>query len=310
VALRDLESATPTFDRKSEDGTWFRIYRHNHFEVRTTKEPNGQEEIGVIFSVGSSVQVSLRRGSRQPKVQEHDTIVKATEYVRNAGGDADCQGRPSFGSFVVLQTEQGASVMTEKLRDGTVTWEENADDLEDRSSNAKVVRTTGCAKAFVCVKDMKAFRNNESSSSSASQSRCKLYAQGAFTLATTGSSQQACSGFWQRSEGSWQLLQAGRWSKQGRWEDGCWQADWEGGWESSWQDGWESTWEDWQCEWDQGWHFGLHGGRQATMVAARPQAAGPKLGQASKMRRHFELQATLGLSDQQMTRRNCGGKAS
>lgn len=307
VALQDLESVTPSFDRTGEDGTRFRVYRHGNFEVRTIKEEEGQEVIGAVFTTGASVQVSLRSA----QVREDDAIVKVTEYVQCLGQDADNGGRPSFDMYIVLETEHGASIVTEQLCDGRVVWNENPADLQDRNSKAKVVRTADCEKAGACVGDLKAYKASESSQAitDVPQSRCKHYAQGAFALASTGR-RHSGSGFWQRSEGLWQLLQAERRSKQGRWEDGCWQAawddwegDWEAGWDGSWQDGCEGDWhEDWQREWDNGWQRSPHGGRTATIAAAKLPGTSPELQKATRLRQHFELQAALSHTDGQPAR--------
>jgi len=306
VTLQELASA-PLFDRRTEDGARFRVYRHGNFEVRTIQEEDGEEAIGVVFSTSASVQVSVRKS----QVREDDAVVKVTEYVRSLGQDATNDGRPSFVLYVVLESEQGAFVVTEQLHDGTVTWEENPADLEDRNTLAKVVRTVDCTRAGVCIRDIKAYRSKEAyrATKSVPLSRCKRYAQGVFALAAS----HGCSGsgFWQRSEGLWQLLQAKTCSKEGWWQDGCWQAEWDGEWEGGWQEGWGGSWqddwasdwqEDWQQEWGSGWHHGRHGSCPATMAAAKLPGTSPELQKASRLRQHFELQAMVGASDGQMAR--------
>jgi len=56
-SLKDkLKVATPIFDRTAEDGTRFAVYRIGSLEVRTTKAYDGEEEIGMVFSLVSAQQ--------------------------------------------------------------------------------------------------------------------------------------------------------------------------------------------------------------------------------------------------------------
>merc|ERR1711972_1022086 len=45
-----LKTAVPVFDKTAEDGAQFRIYRMGSLEVRTTKDYDGQEVVGMVFS--------------------------------------------------------------------------------------------------------------------------------------------------------------------------------------------------------------------------------------------------------------------
>jgi hypothetical protein len=52
VLRRALEAAEPTFDKCTEEGTRFRVYRTGKLEVRTTQEPGSAEEcLGAVFAV-------------------------------------------------------------------------------------------------------------------------------------------------------------------------------------------------------------------------------------------------------------------
>jgi hypothetical protein len=46
-----LLSATPVFEKCSEEGTCFRIYREGALELRTIQEPFGEETLGAVFSM-------------------------------------------------------------------------------------------------------------------------------------------------------------------------------------------------------------------------------------------------------------------
>merc|ERR1719229_931214 len=51
VLRNALESAEPTFDKCTEEGTRFRIYRVGRVEVRTTQEPAAEEHLGAVFTM-------------------------------------------------------------------------------------------------------------------------------------------------------------------------------------------------------------------------------------------------------------------
>lgn len=186
-----LATATPVFDKTTEDGARFRIYRHGSVEVRTCQEHEGEEITGVVLSALPALQ-----DAEHKEVDDDEKIVKATEYVERVQGDA--AKRMYRRSYVVLETEQGNLIMTEKLENGTVTWEENADDLDERNAHAKVVRTSSCS-AEVLVKDMKMYKARETNcyGSQASLSKCKRYAQIAFSRARGETS--TTSGFWKQA---------------------------------------------------------------------------------------------------------------
>jgi hypothetical protein len=177
-----LRAATPDFDRVTEEGLRFRTYRFGSVEVRTTQELGGQEVIGAVFSVrGPASSPQCADGGerqRRPAVQEHELIAKVSEYV-----EADAA---HFRSYLVLETSEDNVILTEKLADGTVTWEENPVDLEDRNSLAKFIRSWDCSqckKSIVTVGDMLGFRKLAISGSGTSHSSRKLYAQGAYNRA-------------------------------------------------------------------------------------------------------------------------------
>lgn len=174
-----LQTCIPVFDKATEDGVTFRIYRCGSLEVRTLQEINGNESIGAVFSVSEEVH---RVGEGWTgKVSGTDRIVKVTQYVEKL--DA---GR---GYFVVLETEEGAKLVTEKLPDMKVVLEESPASLCDRISLARVVRSADCSTALVDVESMRIYQALESRFSAnfghgcASQSKCKRYAQSAFSRA-------------------------------------------------------------------------------------------------------------------------------
>lgn len=134
-----MEKAVPVFDKSTEDGTRFRIYRLGSLEVRTTQELDAGEVIGVIFSVRALSEAPEQHGC----VAENEKIVKITEYVERSGS-GHC-------SYTVLETERGDTIVTQELQDGTVKREENPKDLEDRNSLARVLRTADCSRSGFSV---------------------------------------------------------------------------------------------------------------------------------------------------------------
>lgn len=181
-----LKTATPAFDKTTEDGLRFRIYRFGSLEVRTTQEHDGKEVVGVVFSVRSTKRL-YNAGRQAFSARGSERFVKITEYIEAASQDAtslkaSATSSSDRHSYVVLETEQGTLVVTEKRADGTVTWDENPKDLEDRNSLAKVIRSMDCA---ITVQDMRRYQMQEARKAEygASSSACKRYAQGAYSWA-------------------------------------------------------------------------------------------------------------------------------
>jgi len=159
-----LKSAVPSFDKSTEDGLQFRVYRFGSLEVRTTRAYDGKEVVGAVFSIPAST--SMEEGQ---KVEDHEKLAKATEYV-------EMTSDTGFRFYVVLETEEGSVVVTETLKDGTVTWQENPKDVVDRNSIAKVVKSVDVRSRNVTVEDMRTYCVNQKASR-ANGSKSKRYAQ-------------------------------------------------------------------------------------------------------------------------------------
>lgn len=168
-----LKNVTPVFDKCTEDGVKFRIYRSGSLEVRTTQEPSGAEIVGMVLSCHAPI-VSME-GKQVRSVQENERVVKVTEYVKNTW---TCY-------FVVLRTEAGNVVVTELLENGAMTWEENPEDLDYRTSLSKSLRSVDCAMG-VTLRDVKRNQCKTKlvlSRHGVSQSKCKHYARSTYNLA-------------------------------------------------------------------------------------------------------------------------------
>merc|ERR1712232_468012 len=93
---------------------------------------------------------SSTNGSNGHQLSLDDHIVKATQYV-------ECRRTPTTVPhyYTVLETQQGASISTERLDDGQFTFDCNPKDLEDRNTFAKVLHSTECRAGSVKVGELK-----------------------------------------------------------------------------------------------------------------------------------------------------------
>mmetsp|Transcript_96310 Transcript_96310/g.299362 ORF Transcript_96310/g.299362 Transcript_96310/m.299362 type:complete len:993 (-) Transcript_96310:72-3050(-) len=146
-----LRSAQLVFDKTTEDGTHFRIYRPGSIEVRTIQEFHGEETIGMVFSTQALPSTGGSQGGLQAK--DHESIAKATVYVESAS-----LGSSAHHCYLVLKTEAGSSIVTERLRAGTLSWEENPADLELRNSLAKVLHSEHLVGTCGTVGNLRALR--------------------------------------------------------------------------------------------------------------------------------------------------------
>jgi len=180
LSARKYNSTTPIFDKTTEDGVRFRIYRCSGLELRTTQELEGKEVLGVAFAVSASMQASM--DGTQPAIRESERLAKVTEYVEAVAVGSQPLAR---NSYVVAETAEGNFLVTEMLENGSVVLEANPEVLLDRNSRARVVRSADCSSAGVFVRDINACRERglPSGSSRASVADRKHYAQVAYGCA-------------------------------------------------------------------------------------------------------------------------------
>merc|ERR1719401_1113769 len=98
----------------------------------------------MVFSTRAPMQAAAS-GQQDKSMKDHERIVKATEYVEHAKAGAP------FKSYVVLETEDGNSIVTEKAAVGVTPWAENPSSLDDRNSLAKVIRSQDCRSSGATV---------------------------------------------------------------------------------------------------------------------------------------------------------------
>jgi hypothetical protein len=153
--LHHLKSSAPVFDKSTEESLRFRIYRLGSLEVRTTQEAAADEIIGAVFSIRN--QAPKTNSSKPKSLDEKDKIVKVSEYVERAfthGRDASALQRRYY---LVLETDKGNKIVSERLNDRQLTWVVDPDDVDDRNSLAKLTRSE-TATTGVIVRDMQACR--------------------------------------------------------------------------------------------------------------------------------------------------------
>merc|ERR1712032_126763 len=70
-----LKSGTPVFDKSTEEGMRFRVYKVGSLEVRTTQAPDDNEIVGVVFSTRAPGQAVVQ-AKQCRKVEDHEHLAK------------------------------------------------------------------------------------------------------------------------------------------------------------------------------------------------------------------------------------------
>jgi len=170
-AARLIKTATPTFDEKTEDGTRFRVYRVGNIEVRSTQELDSEEDVGAVFSTRAAAGTTSTEECWST-IAKVDHVVKVSEYVEKTLNEAR-------RFYVVLETDQGDMIVTEKCKDQTVVWAENPSGLEYRNSLAKVIRSADLEDTGFQVRDAKRIQK-ELVEACGNRCSCKHYSHDAF----------------------------------------------------------------------------------------------------------------------------------
>ncbi|CAJ1386778.1 unnamed protein product [Effrenium voratum] len=203
VAEVVLPEMAPAFEKSVEDGSSFRIYRCGTLEVRTIQEVSGPENIMAVFSLRGAAWTATQGRMEAP---ESEKVVQVKMYVEAVDMIGDLtrsiQGRAAEPSeqldapwrsqtlehchyFVVLQTDKGTVLVTEKLRDGSVRMTD-AENAEERISLARLLYTHSCKEAAVALKEVRVFQaaSARATAQGAKASDAKLYARNLFKLAS------------------------------------------------------------------------------------------------------------------------------
>merc|ERR1712039_1090814 len=156
-----LKSTIPVFDKKTEDGTHFLIYRLGSLEVRATQALNGKIIIGAVFSLGSDRQAE--------EASDSERIVKATQYVEKSSGS-----KLHCCYYVVFETESGCKIITEMLPTSGVTWKANPKNIEDRNSLAKVISSSDCGNPGATLGAVRSFLVGQTASKNKQYARVAM----------------------------------------------------------------------------------------------------------------------------------------
>mmetsp|Transcript_43227 Transcript_43227/g.101683 ORF Transcript_43227/g.101683 Transcript_43227/m.101683 type:complete len:1159 (-) Transcript_43227:223-3699(-) len=194
VILDSLASATPTFDRVSEDGVRFRIYSLGTLEVRTTQLPEGSQEVQAVFSVTErpESEPNDRDSASQSTIDNSETVAKMVVLVEKSRAHGTQESASKLGKchyYVVAETECNHTLVAE-LADGGVELQENPVNLDVRNSLAKVLNTCPLQGKQLTVADLRSYCRSQSeraAAKGASQSRRKKFAWGALGLAQESS---------------------------------------------------------------------------------------------------------------------------
>merc|ERR1719271_1789671 len=113
-------------------------------------------------------------------IDEREKLVKVMEYVEQAGSvtSADRKAR-SCSYYLVLETEKGNRIVTERKHGGKLSWVFNPADLDDRTSLAKLTRSEAC-NSGVNIRNMMNYRAKLTEGSTLS---AKRFAQAMFACA-------------------------------------------------------------------------------------------------------------------------------
>jgi len=170
--LAAAKATAPLFDQTTEDGLRFRIYRHEGLEVRTSTGLDGKEAVRAAFTVGEPEHAAILGW---------ESIAKATLCVSAAEPNEAGKPRPAY--HLLLETESGSAIVTERAVSGATTWEEHPKDLADRAARSKVIKSADCSTGGTTVQDLRRFMGSLGAAAVPSASERKRYAQAAFDLA-------------------------------------------------------------------------------------------------------------------------------
>ncbi|CAK9112784.1 Uncharacterized protein SCF082_LOCUS52291 [Durusdinium trenchii] len=188
-----LPVAAPEFQKSTEDGIIFRIYRLGSLEVRTIQEPEGQEEVGVVFSTRAPTWDLSASKSSGKAIRDDEKVVRGRIYVEAIDIETARRLDQKWSSkrldychhYVVLETEEENVIVTEKFPDGTTMMVVNPEGVEDRNSLAKLLATAeDCKDMDVAVGKVKLLQINHhrKDPEGASPSLRKRYAKAVFCM--------------------------------------------------------------------------------------------------------------------------------
>jgi len=204
VAKEVLPDTAPVFEKSAEDGTVFRIYRFGTLEVRTMQESTGNENVMAMFSMRPTSWTAKKGGKEaadsekvvQAKmyVEAVDTIGNLTRSIQGSAAEPKEELDAPWRSqkmdhchyFLVLETDQGTTLITEKLSDGSVQMLVAPENAEERISLARLLYTHQSKEKTVSMREVKVFQAQSArcTAQGATASARKLYVGNLFKLAS------------------------------------------------------------------------------------------------------------------------------
>jgi len=151
-----LDSAIPVFDKNTEEGMRFRVYKIGNLEVRTIQDADAKEMVGAVFSKSRPTQCRAESAPLE-RTKASDKIMKVTMYVEKVRRMSS-----SLHYYVVVETEKSDFLVAEMNPDGSVTWKENPVDLDVRNSLAKAFRSADCRDVGVTIHQVNQVKSRES----------------------------------------------------------------------------------------------------------------------------------------------------
>lgn len=155
-----VQTAAPELDKRTEDGSRFRIYKFGDLEIRTVQERDAAEVVGAVFSthpVPHPREVCSGATTSEDCAVDDVCVVRAIEYVERVRtpyvDSADTV--PAYHTYVVLEIENGTVIVTEMKHDGSITWETEPSGLEMRSSLARVLSSSSSATSMSLKEQLK-----------------------------------------------------------------------------------------------------------------------------------------------------------
>ncbi|CAK9107243.1 Uncharacterized protein SCF082_LOCUS49926 [Durusdinium trenchii] len=143
-----LPMAAPEFNKITEDGVAFRIYKIGSLEVRTIQEAEGPETVCVVFSSGAA---SWDGKTIKADALKKEMLARCKIFVEAMEHEVQMEAPRNY--YTVLETKQGNAIVTEILENGEVSWVQNPNNLEDRNSLAKLLFQVDC-KEGISVQDV------------------------------------------------------------------------------------------------------------------------------------------------------------
>ncbi|CAJ1395203.1 unnamed protein product [Effrenium voratum] len=189
-----LPNAAPDFQKSTEDGAVFRIYRIGSLEIRTTQEKFGPEKVGVVYS-GCTPTWNMASAAvdlpEREKLQEIKIFLEAAE---------EASDKQPYHFYVVCHTVKKNIIVTERLANGSTTFVVNPKNLEDRNSLAKHMFKADCLETST-LKDLKIMQVNMNRTEAVSLSARKQYVKSVFNKVTGKTFKGKWGGFIRRYAG-------------------------------------------------------------------------------------------------------------